>query len=151
MTPESLSQTLSEFLEGARAAVVVETGAIAFDLAEAKYSISGEYHKCLLHLSSNELNFERRVLDARSKSDDSAVADAADGAKPADGDWTFAAIVTSGRPQRAGRLGLLTRQGCGARRNAIFMNGRWCGSPAALICDDYALPGDRDRLGATGN
>jgi hypothetical protein len=55
---------LSEFLDGARAAVVVEDGAIAFDLAESKYSVSGEYHKCLLHLWSSERNFVRRVLDA---------------------------------------------------------------------------------------
>ncbi len=58
---------LSEFLEGARAAVVVEDGAIAFDLADAKYSISGEYNKCLLHLWSSERNFVRRVLDAEVK------------------------------------------------------------------------------------
>jgi hypothetical protein len=67
MTPESLSQMLSEFLNGARAAVVVEDGAIAFDLAESKYSISGEYNKCLLHLWSHERNFVRRVLDAEMK------------------------------------------------------------------------------------
>ena len=67
MTPDSLSQMLSDFLNGARAAVVVEDGAIAFDLAEAKYSISGEYHKCLLHLWSSERNFVRRVLDAEVK------------------------------------------------------------------------------------
>jgi hypothetical protein len=67
MTPDSLSQMLSEFLDGARAAVVVEDGAIAFDLAESKYSISGEYHKCLLHLWSHERNFVRRVLDAEVK------------------------------------------------------------------------------------
>ncbi len=67
MTPDSLSQMLSEFLNGARAAVVVEDGAIAFDLAEAKYSVSGEYHKCLLHLWSSERNFVRRVLDAEVK------------------------------------------------------------------------------------
>ena len=41
MTPDSLSQMLSDFLEDARAADVVEDGAIAFDLAESKYSISG--------------------------------------------------------------------------------------------------------------
>jgi hypothetical protein len=64
VTPESLSELLTDFLEGARAAVVVEDGAIAFDLAESKYSISGEYHKCLLHLWSSERNFVRRVLDA---------------------------------------------------------------------------------------
>jgi len=67
MTPDSLSQTLSDFLNGARAAVVVEDGAIAFDLAESKYSISGEYHKCLLHLWSHERNVVRRVLDAEVK------------------------------------------------------------------------------------
>src|SRR5258707_15682010 len=61
MTPDSLSQMLSDFLDGAHAAVVVEDGAIAFDLAEAKYSVSGEYHKCLLHLWSSERNFVRRV------------------------------------------------------------------------------------------
>jgi len=47
--------------------VVVEDGAIAFDLADAKYSVSGEYHKCLLHLWSHERNFVRRVLDAEVK------------------------------------------------------------------------------------
>ena len=67
MTPDSLSQMLSDFLNGARAAVVVEDGAIAFDLAESKYSVSGEYHKCLLHLWSSERNFVRRVLDAEVK------------------------------------------------------------------------------------
>src|SRR5258706_15631966 len=63
MTPDSLSQMLSDFLDGAHAAVVVEDGAIAFDLAEAKYSVSGEYHKCLLHVWSSERNFVRRELD----------------------------------------------------------------------------------------
>ena len=67
MTPDSLSHMLSDFLNGARAAVVVEDGAIAFDLASAKYSISGEYSKCLLHLWSNERNVVRRVLDAEVK------------------------------------------------------------------------------------
>src|SRR5208282_3155899 len=67
MTPDSLSQMLADFLDGARAAVVVEDGAITFDLAESKYSISGEYNKCLLHLWSSERNFVRRVLDAEVK------------------------------------------------------------------------------------
>jgi hypothetical protein len=64
MTPDLLSQMLRDFLEGACAAVVVEDGAIAFDLSVSKYSISGEYNKCLLHLWSSERNFVRRVLDA---------------------------------------------------------------------------------------
>src|SRR5258708_12777462 len=67
MTPDSLSQTISEFLSGAHAAVVVEDAAVAFDLAESKYSISGEYNKCLLHLWSSERNVVRRVLDAEIK------------------------------------------------------------------------------------
>jgi hypothetical protein len=67
MTPESLSQTVADFLDGARAAVVIEDGSIAFNLAESKYSISGEYNKCLLHLWSHERNVVRRVLDAEVK------------------------------------------------------------------------------------
>jgi len=55
---------LSDFLDGAHAVVVVEDGAIGFDLAESKYSVSGEYNKCLLHVWSSERNFVRRVLDA---------------------------------------------------------------------------------------
>jgi hypothetical protein len=58
---------LSDFLDGALAALVVEDGAVAFDLAESKYSISGEYNKCLLHLWSSERNVVRRVLDAEVK------------------------------------------------------------------------------------
>jgi hypothetical protein len=67
MTPDSLRQMISDFLVGANAALVVEDGAVAFDLAESKYSISGEYNKCLLHLWSSERNFVRRVLDAEIK------------------------------------------------------------------------------------
>ncbi|MFZ0562717.1 MAG: hypothetical protein WAM43_13970 [Terriglobales bacterium] len=67
MTPESLGQVLADFLDGARAAVVIEDGAIAFNLSESKYSISGEYNKCLLHLWSHERNVVRRVLDAELK------------------------------------------------------------------------------------
>lgn len=67
MTPDSLSQMLSDFLAGAHAAIVVEDAAVAFDLADSKYSISGEHNKCLLHLWSNERNVVRRVLDAEMK------------------------------------------------------------------------------------
>jgi hypothetical protein len=64
MTPEMLTRTLQDFLAEAASAVVLENGAVAFDLAQAKYSISGEYNKCLLHLWSAERNTVRRVLDA---------------------------------------------------------------------------------------
>src|SRR4051812_1466965 len=58
---------LSDFLTGAHAALEVEDSVVAFDLAESKYSISGEYNKCLLHLWSSERNIVRRVLDAEVK------------------------------------------------------------------------------------
>ena len=69
MTPEALSQTLEDFLAGAGDAVVLEDGMVAFDLAQAKYSISGETHKCLLHLWSTERNVVRRVVDLETKRD----------------------------------------------------------------------------------
>lgn len=58
---------LSDFLYSSRTAVAVEDGAIIFDLADAKYSISGEHDKCFIHLWSNERNVVRRVLDAEVK------------------------------------------------------------------------------------
>jgi hypothetical protein len=67
VTPESLARTVQDFLSEAAGAVVLEDGAIAFDLGQAKYSISGEYDKCLLHLWSTERNTVRRVLDAEMK------------------------------------------------------------------------------------
>ena len=67
MTPEALTRTIQEFLSEASGAVVLEEGAVAFDLEQAKYSISGEYNKCLLHFWSAERNTVRRVLDAEVK------------------------------------------------------------------------------------
>lgn len=67
MTPDALTRTVQEFLSTAASAVVLEDGAVAFDLGQAKYSISGEYNKCLLHLWSAERNTVRRVLDAEVK------------------------------------------------------------------------------------
>lgn len=46
---------------------MLEDGAVAFDLSHAKYSISGEHNKCLLHFWSAERNTVRRVLDAEIK------------------------------------------------------------------------------------
>jgi hypothetical protein len=62
MNSESLTRTLEEFLSEASGAVVLEDGAVLFDLA---HSISGEHNKCLLHLWSAERNTVRRVLDGR--------------------------------------------------------------------------------------
>jgi hypothetical protein len=67
MTPEALARTVEDFLAGARDAVVLDDGAAVFDLAQSKYSISGEHNKCLLHLWSAERNLVRRVLDVEIK------------------------------------------------------------------------------------
>ncbi len=67
VTPETLRRTIAEFLSEAAGAVVLEDGALAFDLSQSKYSISGEHNKCLLHLWSSERNTVRRVLDAELK------------------------------------------------------------------------------------
>lgn len=67
LTPESLTRTVQEFLSEAAGAIVLENGAIAFDLARSKYSISGEHNRCLLHLWSAERNAVRRVLEAEVK------------------------------------------------------------------------------------
>src|SRR5437879_2122289 len=67
MTPEALTRTVQDFLSEAAGAVVLEDGSVTFDLERAKYSISGEYNKCLLHLWSAERNTVRRVLDAEVK------------------------------------------------------------------------------------
>ncbi len=69
MTPESLVRTVEDFLVCARDAVIIEDGAVVFDLAQSKYSISGERNKCLLHLWSVERNFVRRVLEAEVKNE----------------------------------------------------------------------------------
>jgi hypothetical protein len=69
MTPESLVRTVEDFLLCARDAVIIEDGAVVFDLAQSRYSISGERNKCLLHLWSAERNFARRVLEAEVKNE----------------------------------------------------------------------------------
>jgi hypothetical protein len=61
--------TVEDFLTSARDAVIIEDGAVVFDLAQSTYSISGEWNKCLLHLWSEERNFVRRVLEAEVKNE----------------------------------------------------------------------------------
>ncbi len=67
VSPQALTRTVQDFLSEAAGAVVLENGAVAFDLAQSKYSISGEYNRCLLHLWSSERNAVRRVLEAEVK------------------------------------------------------------------------------------
>jgi hypothetical protein len=67
VTPQALTRTVQDFLNEAAGAVVLENGSVTFDLAQSKYSISGEYNRCLLHLWSAERNSVRRVLEAEVK------------------------------------------------------------------------------------
>jgi hypothetical protein len=67
VTPQALTRTVQDFLSEAAGAVGLESGSLAFDLAQSKYSISGEYNRCLLHLWSPERNRVRRVLEAEVK------------------------------------------------------------------------------------
>ena len=67
MDAVSLERELTSFLADAQNAVVVEDGAVIFDLREARYSISGERGRCLLHLWSDERNIVRRVLEIEQK------------------------------------------------------------------------------------
>ncbi|MCU1283678.1 MAG: hypothetical protein JWO13_28 [Acidobacteriales bacterium] len=63
----SLLRTVEEFLAELPSAVVIEDGMVSFDLGTAKYSISNEHGKCLLHLWSEERNTVRRVLEAETR------------------------------------------------------------------------------------
>ncbi len=69
MTADSLARMLEEFLAEARDAVVLDEGEEIFDFANARYSISAERGKCLLHLWSEERNTVRRVLEAETGRD----------------------------------------------------------------------------------
>lgn len=67
MEADSLARTVQQYLADARDAVLIEDGAVLFELARARYSISTEHGKCLLHLWSDERNAVRRVVGAEQK------------------------------------------------------------------------------------
>jgi hypothetical protein len=67
MTPEQLTRSIEDFLATARNAVLLEDNTVLFDLAQSKYSISGDHNKCLLHVWSTERNLVRRVIEAELK------------------------------------------------------------------------------------
>jgi len=67
MNAEAMTGALRDFLAESPNAVVVESGEVIFDFASAKYAVSAEHGKCLLHLWSDERNTVRRVVDAEMK------------------------------------------------------------------------------------
>ena len=69
MTSDLLARTLERFLLESRHGVVMEEGQIIFDLDSARFSISAERGRCLLHMWSVERNLVREVVDAELKKD----------------------------------------------------------------------------------
>ncbi len=69
MTPDALTRTLQGFVAEARDAVVLESGEQLFDLSRARFSVSDDRGRCILHLWSEERNLVRRVLDAEIEHD----------------------------------------------------------------------------------
>jgi hypothetical protein len=67
MEAASLARTLQQYLADTRDAVVIEDGAVCYELVRSHYSVSAEHGKCLLHLWSEERNAVRRVVDAEEK------------------------------------------------------------------------------------
>ena len=68
-SPEELAQTIQDFLAEAQSAVVTEEGAVVFDFITARYSLTTDHGKCVLHLWSRERNTVRRVVAAERKGD----------------------------------------------------------------------------------
>jgi hypothetical protein len=66
-SPEKLAQVIQDFLADAETAIVLENGEPVFDFAAARYALSTEYGKCVLHLWSAERNAVRRVVEAELK------------------------------------------------------------------------------------
>ncbi|HJS99402.1 MAG TPA: hypothetical protein VJ756_09940 [Terriglobales bacterium] len=67
MDADCLARTLQQYLAEARDAVVIEDSTVCFELARARYTVSAEHGKCLLHLWSDERNTVRRVVDMEEK------------------------------------------------------------------------------------
>jgi hypothetical protein len=67
MTPDLLARSLEEFLADSRDGVVMEEGQIIFSLGSARYSVSADRGRCLLHIWSEERNLVREVVDSEAR------------------------------------------------------------------------------------
>jgi hypothetical protein len=66
LDPAPLARELEDFLATAPQAFVLDDGeATIFDFVAAKYSVSREWGKCLLHLRSSARNTVRRIVDVQ--------------------------------------------------------------------------------------
>ena len=62
--PEQVAHALEQFLAAHERAVIVEEGRMLFDMRRAKYSLTAEGGRCVLHLWDEERNIVRRVSAA---------------------------------------------------------------------------------------
>lgn len=69
MELQPLIREIEEFIAAAPAGAMIEDGQAIFDLASARFSLTTERDKCLLHIWSEERNIVRRVLDVERKAD----------------------------------------------------------------------------------
>ena len=64
VSPDLLARHVEEFLAESPGAIVREDGEMTYEMTSARYSISLQHGKCLLHLWSPERNSVRRVVEA---------------------------------------------------------------------------------------
>lgn len=65
LTPLELAQQLEAFFTANPRAVLLEDGRELFDMRRARYSITSEHNRCMLHLWSEERNVVRTVTGLR--------------------------------------------------------------------------------------
>lgn len=66
-SPQQVALALEQFLAEHPSAILLEEGRIAFDMRQAKYSLSQQHDRCTLQVWSDERNLVRRVLSAEPK------------------------------------------------------------------------------------
>ena len=92
MNADALTRTLEEFLTEASGAIVLEDGAVMFDLAQARYSISGEHNKCVLFVRQDRVGADQQD-------------------RQADGTWQARALTTPEAPLTFPGIGSVGRLG----------------------------------------
>jgi hypothetical protein len=69
LTPAALAQALEQFLSDNPRAVVVEEGAVLFDMAQSRYTLEHASGRCVLQLWSEERNLVRTVVGLQERKD----------------------------------------------------------------------------------
>ncbi len=69
LTPGALAASLEQFLTDNPRAVVVEEGAVLFDMAQSRYTLESSSGRCVLQLWSEERNLVRTVIGLQERKD----------------------------------------------------------------------------------